>query len=650
MKIKIPISFSFYKCGLNLFISFILYLICTLIIFIFIYTIIFTNNNENILGDVSLIGNITGIIRGKIDETQDIVISSDENLPFINFNEKKEFSIKGSITGNNYINKSENYELNEVNLNAIISNNNLTTKIFGLISYYNNNKGIYGSIKKEYINNYNNTNEILTFYGKKYDLDKSDDYKYSFVVNRIIYNIIINFGQFLTIFFKLCQFKSKKKIENEVNNDENKVNETDEDSIVMSNSNFHFIYNDNSHLFKLSKMDIIFLVVLLIFSIPLPFAEYILSTYTLVPTYESVYIYIMIIVVIIFINKEKIYNHQKLSIIMTILIGIPEIFINSFWWNKICYPPSEGNDYEDEGGNEQGEGEVEEEEMEEEEESLFSETCSMHEVFNPNIIFDFFLFSNESCTEKFINEAIQPIEEVRFNQLTANILFILIKIYLASHLVFSLLFKRRLMEHYFFSPLKVCYLFGFFNLFIYSFLLIINSVNSANTFKLSHNGSYIDTFGIFVDSFSKYPGYMIILIICSTFNNVIVVYIIKFYKLFESILLFTLNDLLIMSSYVNDISQLFTSYYIYLLFIPKYIFFLIYLEVIRLKFFNLDKDLKETIEERALFEMEMIKLESSDDDDLIENDDDVDENISEIYDSEIYKKKNKKKKKDKDKK
>ena len=641
MKKKIPISFSFYKCNLKLFISFILYLICTLAIFMIIHIIIFNETGDEITEIYPIEGNITGIITGKYNDVNEIEIKSNENLPHFNFNEKKEFNIKGNLAGNGDFNGDDffdnNTALNNALLNSIIFNNNSISKIFGLITFTNNNKGFFGKIKKEYSENYNNTDEVIKFKGNKYDLNYSETYHYSFVINRIIYNIIINFGQILTIFFKFCQFTSKKAI----NNEDISVDNNDDDSSIISNSNYKFIYNDNSELFKLSKKDIIFLVILLICSIPVPFAEYYLTSYTQVPYYESVYILVMIVIVIIFIHKEKLYKHQKLAVFVAILLGIPEIIINTNFWNK---------NYDIKKQDEEGENTIPDSVSGEWIEDNDPIIYEYYTYFKPEKIFDCLIFANnETYKSNNIEQALAP-DEYSLSQAGANILFILIKIYLAAYLVFSLLFKRRLMEHYYFSPLKVCYLFGFFNLFIYLLVLIINSVKTPNTFHLTHNGYYIDTFSILLDCFGEFPFQMILLIISGTINNLIIVYVIKFFKLFESILLFTLNDLLIMLLYEWKPEEIFKHYVFYVIFIPKYICFLVYLEVIRLKFLNLDKDAKETIVERALLEMETIKLSIEEDfNEDNEEEDDVDANISEIHYSQYYNKNKKKKKTNEDK-
>ena len=146
-------------------------------------------------------------------------------------------------------------------------------------------------------------------------------------------------------------------------------------------------------------------------------------------------------------------------------------------------------------------------------------------------------------------------------------------------------------------------------------------------------------FEVFAKSFKEYDYKMVVLIICSTINNLIIVYIVKFFKLFEGLFLYTINDLLMIISYKENFEELFVEPTFYLLFIPKYIFFLIYLEVIRLKFLNLDKDAKETIEERAVIEMEsiLIDYENDYDDDEIEESNRISE-TSKGQDSIIYRK------------
>ena len=449
MKINFPISFSFYKCNLKLFFSFILYSICIFIIFFYIYTISFTEKFKEIIDIFQITGNITGVITGKLNDKDNIELDLNKNLTNFEFNDEKEYNIKGIFKGTEYINEEESYDIKNGSVNAIIYNNNSSTKIFGLISFLIKNNGFIGKFKKEYKDNYYNKDEFSKFRGEKYILKDIDFYSFSFVVNRIIYNLIINFGQILTIFFVFCQFKSKKKKGAET---KDITNNDDESSVTAYNYHFRFIYNDNSHLFKLSKLDIIFLILILISTIPIPFAELYLSQYTLVPTYESFFIYIMIIIVIIFIQKEKLYKHQKLSIFATILLGIPEIIINTM----ICFKKEE-DDNEDSGDDEYIEESFEEdgeEEYEEEDYYGYWETA----FFNQTKVLDFSIYPNETFEENIFI----PDDTVDKHP-SKIILWLLIKIYLAAHFVFTILFKRRLMEHYFFSPLKVSYLFGFFN-------------------------------------------------------------------------------------------------------------------------------------------------------------------------------------------
>ena len=619
-KKKCPIGFSFYKCNLRLLISTIVYIICVCVIFLEVFMASFVKDVKIIKNIFKISGNITGIINGKLNGTQDIVIKLNESIDFNGYETK----ITGDLEGKGCLNETESYNIKSASINAIIFNNNFTTELFGLISFLNNNTGFMGKIIKEYNESYNNENDnILLFKGEKYNLEDDTSYTFSFAANRIIYNIIANFGQILTIFFKFFQFKSnKKKVKDNENSD---LENNDEDSLSIVNNSYRFIYNDHSDILKLSKMDIILLLILLIFSIPLPFAEYYLSIYTFVPLYESFFAYLLIIFAIIYIQKEKLYKHQKLSIFLTILIGIPELINNIFILND------DGGDdtyfYEDEGGtSSENQTDIETNESESYEDDDYYGYGEEYE-FNQSNVFEYSIYTDETF---------EPIDSFTDdeNKVKKNFLILISKIYLAVHFIFSILFKSRLMEHYFFSPLKVCYLFGFFNFIIYLLLLIINSAKSGTLFQLEQNGNTLDTYDVFVNSFKEHYLYIILLIIFSTLNNLVIIYIVKFFKLFEGLFLYTINDILIMLYYNSNsqIRYIFSKVELYLIFIPKYILMLMYLEVIRLKFLDLDKDAKETIEERAILEMEMIKIQLDNDSD----DDDVEEDEREERNSDEF--------------
>ena len=162
-KKKCPIGFSFYKCNLRLIISTIVYIICVCVIFVEVFMASFVKDVKIIKNIFKISGNITGIINGKLNGTQDIVIKLNESIDFNGYETK----ITGDLEGKGCLNETESYNIKSASINAIIFNNNFTTELFGLISFLNNNTGFMGKIIKEYNESYNNENDnALLFKGE----------------------------------------------------------------------------------------------------------------------------------------------------------------------------------------------------------------------------------------------------------------------------------------------------------------------------------------------------------------------------------------------------------------------------------------------------------------------------------------------------
>lgn len=184
-----------------------------------------------------------------------------------------------------------------------------------------------------------------------------------------------------------------------------------------------------------------------------------------------------------------------------------------------------------------------------------------------------------------------------------------------------IIFSKALMEIKYFSPYKVCYIFGFINTTIIIILLIIFSFIKSNTkswfFSLNYKGYYyLDN----INSIINIYGYKLIgLFFCSVFYSLLKLFFnftISRFTVYHVFLL--LQNKEVTSNLCKELTTKKGYIFVSMLLISHLIEFfviLVFLEIIELKFCNLDQNLKKYIKNRA-------DLETRESLEYIENDND----------------------------
>lgn len=207
-------------------------------------------------------------------------------------------------------------------------------------------------------------------------------------------------------------------------------------------------------------------------------------------------------------------------------------------------------------------------------------------------IYEIYLFSN-------FNIKIQDI----LIELSLNSITFLFK---AFYIGFT---KKILMENYYFSPYKVCYVFGIINGLIISFLLLILSLAPCNKgffCSVEYNEQYYfdNIFNFFNENTFAQISLYLFVYITKTVVYILINMVIQNYSICHIFLLYEIIEFIpkivafISAILEPKIMVFFISYFL------EVILVLIFLEKIELNFCGLNKNLKKNIQKRADIEMQ----------------------------------------------
>jgi len=202
------------------------------------------------------------------------------------------------------------------------------------------------------------------------------------------------------------------------------------------------------------------------------------------------------------------------------------------------------------------------------------------------------------------------------------------------------------MEIKFFSPFKVCYLIGFFNLMISVIILIILSIvkcdnnllpckEDENIFDISsiYKNNYLIIYLFFISLFSGINKYLI--------NTILKKYTIFYTCIFYLYNSFEFSSLIHFNVSIKDenttISKI-TKIIYYIIFILGTFLNLIFLEVIELNFCNLSDNIKKNIQARADDEFNNLINNDEELKTKLDLDDVASSNYKDYIDSEINEK------------
>jgi len=180
-------------------------------------------------------------------------------------------------------------------------------------------------------------------------------------------------------------------------------------------------------------------------------------------------------------------------------------------------------------------------------------------------------------------------------------------------------YNKGLMEYKYFSPYKVCYIFGIVNsLILLIIYIIISFIPCENKLcDIEYNGKkYIDNI---LGIFNNYDAVRFIsLIFCSILHGCLrflKIVTINNYTTCHLFLLFQTNE--IGNTIIENIEQKLEGPYYFILFfthILQFLLSLIFLEIIEINFFNLNENTKQNIEKRAIDDINLIEKEKDDSD------------------------------------
>lgn len=218
-----------------------------------------------------------------------------------------------------------------------------------------------------------------------------------------------------------------------------------------------------------------------------------------------------------------------------------------------------------------------------------------------------------------------------FGKIIVNLLA---QILIAAGESFSVLYAKGLMKYKYFSPYKACYIFGFLDTFMLLIILfIISSIKCNHSLAICglpyKNSYYIDNIYYM---FEKYNWYQFILLfICAIFFGslkVLINYSINKFSIFHLYLLYQIQQFIlgVLSGITNMSKGSVGSWTILVSYIPEIFFILVFLEIVELKFCDLNKMLKKNIERRSIDE---IKSLGADNKEIFQENDNQDENSNE---------------------
>jgi len=206
------------------------------------------------------------------------------------------------------------------------------------------------------------------------------------------------------------------------------------------------------------------------------------------------------------------------------------------------------------------------------------------------------------------------------------------------------------MDIKFFSPFKVCYLIGFFNLILsFIILFILSKVKSNNDLELCNEGENMFNFSSIFNTNINFFYIFIYLIFTSLFNGInkyLINAVLKKYTIFHVSIFYQYNSLefifLIITklSIINDneIISIITNYIHYFFIIFGMFLHFIFLEIIELNFCNLSDNIKRNIQDRADSEFNDLMIDNKELKIKLDLDDVASSNYKETIDSGINEK------------
>ena len=196
-------------------------------------------------------------------------------------------------------------------------------------------------------------------------------------------------------------------------------------------------------------------------------------------------------------------------------------------------------------------------------------------------------------------------------------------------------YVKGLMEHKYFSPYKISFIFGIFNFLIATILLIILSFISCEldfcNFPYDGNHYYAHIFEIF-DWFGLF---MLIFMLMKAILSILNYVTIHKFSVCHTILIIHLSQIMELCSIINseeeedkDLNNIFIAYIVFFavaVLVIGTILVLIFLEIIEVHLFNMDHNIKKNIVKRAMLDIE---LSDTNDDNNCDAAEEVEQTIS----------------------
>ena len=202
---------------------------------------------------------------------------------------------------------------------------------------------------------------------------------------------------------------------------------------------------------------------------------------------------------------------------------------------------------------------------------------------------------------------------INFYEVGDIFLNLLYQILIAMSESFNILYSKGLMKYKYFSIYKACYVFGIINTFLLFIILFIISFIKCNPSliicSLYYNGNYyIDN--IF-NIFSKYNWYQFIIIFfCCIFfgaTKILINSSISNFTIFHIFLLYQIAEFYEgIIQEINAKTNKITIYIVLSSYIIEIFLILVFLEVLELKFCNLNKNVKKNIQKRAFEDAKLL--------------------------------------------
>ena len=181
-----------------------------------------------------------------------------------------------------------------------------------------------------------------------------------------------------------------------------------------------------------------------------------------------------------------------------------------------------------------------------------------------------------------------------------------------------IIYIKGLMEYKYFSPYKVCYIFGLFNFFLVTILYMIFSFIPCNYIfcKSTYNGTtYL---GNILEIFSVSGIFILILFILQAFIEIINYVVIHDFSVCHSFLIIHVTQILDLNKEENTFNKYNDDYvylYIFLgvfLSVLSTILILLFLEIIEIHICGLSYNTKKNIEKRAMLDEDVYDINDND--------------------------------------